>query len=133
MGMSDYVIVSESYYNFTIKSLNLDISNLSKKDYEQIRNFIKLKLNGKLDLDIKTCQICSPSSPKDYSKKLNSLMNKINFFQFRCDITCEIFKDHSIGIVVWNEMFKNKSYKIEPNQTFVYQTTNGDWRYTTIN
>ena len=60
-------------------------------------------------------------------------MNKINFFQFRCDITCEIFKDHSIGIVVWNEMFKNKSYKIEPNQTFVYQTTNGDWRYTTIN
>ena len=30
------------------------------------------------------------------SKKLNSLANKISSFDYRCDITCEIFKDYNL-------------------------------------
>ena len=127
------VIVSEYYYKFeapeTIK--NLDLCNLTKNDYEKIRSFVKLKLANKMDLDIRTCQLSSPCSPKDRSKKLNSLSNKISSFDYRCDVTCEIFKDYTIGVILWNETFANrKALSISNNQTFIYQTTSGNWKYT---
>jgi hypothetical protein len=104
-------------------------------DYSQIRNFVKQKLSNKLDLEIKTCQLSAPCSPKDRSKKLNSLSNKISSYDYRCDVTCEIFKDYTIGVIVWNETFANRkeiNLNILKNQTFVYQLTNGNWKYTTI-
>ena len=90
---------------------------------------------GKMDLDIKTCQLSSPCSPKDRSKKLNSLSNKISSYDYRCDVTCEIFKDFTIGVILWNETFSNrKTMEIEKlkNQVFIHQTTSGTWKYTTI-
>jgi hypothetical protein len=134
--VEDSIIVSDNYYNFeaseTIQKLNL--SNLTKKDYDLIRSYVKVRLTGKLDLEIKTCQMSAPCSPKDRSKKLNSLSNKISSYDYRCDVTCEIFKDYTIGVVVWNEMFANrKSLKVLKNQTFVHQTTSGKWKYTTVN
>jgi hypothetical protein len=131
----DPVVVSESYYSFecpeNIQKLNL--SNLTKKDYDVIRNFVKIKLNGKLDLDVKTCQLSAPCSPKDRSKKINSLSNKISSSDYRCDVTCEIFKDYTIGVVLWNENFSNrKSIEITKNQIFIHQTTSGKWKFTTI-
>jgi hypothetical protein len=133
-------IVSECYYNFEapVSIQKLDLQNLVKKDYDLIRNFVKLKLNGKLDLDVNTCQLSSPCSPKDRSKKLNSLSNKISSYDYRCDVTCEIFKDYTIGVVVWNETFSNrksntKTLNISKNQTFIYQTTSGQWKYTSVN
>ena len=104
----------------------MDFSNLNKKDYSLIKNFIKIKLNL-LDFDIKNCSICSPSSPKDCSKKLNSLSNKIKYNV--SNIVCEIFKEH-FGVIIWNEMF-NESFK-KTKQTYIYQTTNGKWRTTVI-
>jgi hypothetical protein len=88
---------------------------------------------SKFDLDIKTCQLSTPCSPKDRSRKLNSLSNKISSVDYRCDVTCEIFKDYTIGVIVWNETFISK----EPivclkNETYVYQTTHGKWKYTQI-
>jgi hypothetical protein len=128
------LVVSESYYLFeapeSLQKLNL--SNLAKKDYDLIRNFVKLKLNTKLD-NLKTCQLSAPCSPKDRSKKLNSLSNKISSSDYRCDITCEIFKDYTIGVVLWNDTFSNrKSISVLKNQTFVYQTTSGKWKYTSV-
>ena len=120
------LMATESYYKFNIPETQMDISNLNKNDYNLIKNFIKIKLNL-LDFEIKTCSICSPSSPKDYSKKLNSLSNKIKYNG--SNFVCEIFKDH-IGVIVWNEMF-DKSFQLT-NQTYIYQTTNGKWRTTTI-
>jgi hypothetical protein len=133
--VEESIIVSDNYYNFeaseTIQKLNL--SNLTKKDYDLIRSYVKVRLTGKLDLEIKTCQMSAPCSPKDRSKKLNSLSNKISSYDYRCDVTCEIFKDYTIGVVVWNEMFANrKSLKVLKNQTFVHQTTSGKWKYTTV-
>ena len=131
------IIVSEAYYNFEApKSIQeFDLSNLSKRQYEIIRSFVKVKLMGKMDLDIKTCQLSSPCSPKDRSKKLNSLSNKISSYDYRCDVTCEIFKDFTIGVILWNETFSNrKTMEIEKlkNQVFIHQTTSGTWKYTTI-
>jgi hypothetical protein len=131
----DPVVVSESYYSFecpeNIQKLNL--SNLTKKDYDVIRNFVKIKLNGKLDLDVKTCQLSAPCSPKDRSKKINSLSNKISSADYRCDVTCEIFKNYTIGVVVWNEIFANrKQLSVLKNQAYVYQTTSGTWKFTSV-
>jgi hypothetical protein len=128
------LVVSESYYIFeapeSLQKLNL--SNLAKKDYDLIRNYVKLKLNTKLD-NLKTCQLSAPCSPKDRSKKLNSLANKISSSDYRCDITCEIFKDYTIGVVLWNDTFSNrKLLNVLKNQTFVYQTTSGKWKYTSV-
>ena len=53
---------------------------------------------------------------------------------FRSDTTCEIYKENGIiyvGIVLWNEMFKLNQFVME-KQTFIYQTTRGKWRITTI-
>ena len=123
------IMATESYYKFNIPDSfkTMDFSNLNKKDYNLIKNFIKIKLNL-LDFDIKNCSICSPSSPKDCSKKLNSLSNKIKYNV--SNFVCEIFKDH-LGVIIWNEMF-NESFK-KTKQTYIYQTTNGKWRTTTIN
>jgi hypothetical protein len=131
------IVASENYYSFqapeSIQKLNL--SNLTKKDYDLIRNCVKIKLINKFDLEIKTCQLASPSSPKDRSRKLNSLSNKLSSFDYRCDITCEIFKDYTIGVVIWNETFANRkalNLNVLKNNIFVYQTTYGKWKYTSI-
>jgi predicted RND superfamily exporter protein len=134
---SSATVASEGYYVFessqTIKEF--DLKNLKKSQYDVIRNFVKLRLLSKLDMEIKTCQLSSPSSPRDRSKKLNSLSNKISSYDYRCEITCEIFKDYSIGVVVWNEMFSDRKTMnpvVLKNQTFIYQTTAGKWKYTSF-
>jgi hypothetical protein len=131
-------VASEGYYVFepsqTIKEF--DLKNLTKSQYDVIRNFVKLRLLAKIDMEIKTCQLSSPSSPRDRSKKLNSLSNKISSYDYRCEITCEIFKDYSIGVVVWNEMFSDRKTMnpvLLKNQIFIYQTTSGKWKYTAFN
>jgi hypothetical protein len=134
--ISDPALINEYYHFDSVDSLSkLNLSNLSKNDYDLIRNYVKIKLLNRFDLDIKTCQLSTPCSPKDRSKKLNSLSNKISSFDYRCDITCEIFKDYSIGVLVWNETFANRSILDIPNLTgnYVYQTTNGNWKCTSIN
>ena len=134
--LGEYTIVSEGYYSFLAsETINgMDLSNLKKSDTDIIRNFIKVKMTSKYDIDIKTCQIATPSSPKDRSRKLNSLSNKISSFDYRCDATCEIFKDYSIGVVIWNDFFRNrKEINIIKNNCYVYQTTSGKWKYTTVN
>jgi hypothetical protein len=130
------VIVTEQYYCFvapkTIQSM--DLSQLTKKQYDLIRSFVKLKLSNQIDLEVSTCQLSAPCSPKDRSKKLNSLSNKISSYDYRCDVTCEIFRDYTIGVVVWNETFSNrKSLTVQKNNIFVYQTTSGTWKYTSVN
>jgi hypothetical protein len=113
--------------------LKLDLGNLVKKDYDLIRNYVKNRLIIKYDLEIKTCQLAAPCSPRDRSKKLNSLSNKISSYDYRCDCTCEIFNDFSIGVVVWSDFFKNrKKINILKNQNYVYQTTYGTWKFTTV-
>lgn len=132
----DGITVTDNYYLFDVpaKLLDLNLSNLSKKDYDLIRNFVKTKLL-KDDIPCKTCQLSCPSSPKDRSRKLNSLSNKINCFDYRCDVTCEIFKNYTIGVIIWNETFANRkeiNIKELKNQNYIYQTTNGNWKYTNI-
>ena len=132
---SDASIVSEYYCKLEAPEIiqKLNLSNLSKKDYDLVRNYVKIRLNGKFD-NLKTCQLSAPCSPKDRSKKLNSLSNKISSYDYRCDITCEIFKDYTIGVVLWNDTFSNrKTLKVLKNQSFVYQTTSGKWKYTCLN
>jgi hypothetical protein len=112
----------------------MDLSNLTKANYSTIRNFVKLKLSNTHNIDLKTCQLATVSSPKDYSKKLNSLAYKISSFNFRADITCEIFRDFTIGVIIWNEIFSNrKVLNLDLKNTYIYQTTKGTWKYTTIN
>jgi len=130
------VLINEYYTFDSNDSLSkLNLSNLTKNDYDLIRNYVKIKLLNRFDLDIKTCQLSTPCSPKDRSKKLNSLANKISSSDYRCDITCEIFKDYSIGVLVWNETFANRTdIDIENlSGNYVYQTTNGNWKFTSIN
>ena len=107
------------------------MSNLSKKDTDLIKNYIKIKLP---DLDIKSCNLITPCSPKGTSKKLNSIANKINQSTYRCEITCEIFTDYTIGVIEWNEMFCNKSeINVLKNSVYIYQTTSNKWKFTTVN
>lgn len=133
----EIIFASDKFYRFDAPQTiqNMDIKNLSKKNYDTIRNFIKLKLNNVFDIDIKTCQLGCPCSPKDRSKKLNSLSNKISSIDYRCDVTCELFKDYTIGVVIWNETFADKTFEFSKseNSIYIYQTTMGTWKYTTIN
>jgi len=136
LNLNDLIFASENYYRIhgsdTIQKM--DLKNLTKKDYDIIRNFIKLKLNCKYDLDIRTCQLSTPSSPKDRSKKLNSLSNKISSIDYRCDVTIEIFKDYSIGVVIWTDIFSSKEkINVLKNEVYVYQTTSGKWKITKVN
>ena len=131
----DAILATDDYYNFeSPESIqNMDLCNLTKKDYDTIRNYIKLRLNCKFDLDVKTCQLSTPCSPKDRSRKLNSLSNKISSIDYRCDITCEIFKDYTIGVIIWNEIFNSKEkINILKNETYIYQTTSGKWKFTKV-
>ena len=90
-------------------------------------------LINKFNLEIKTCQLTTPCSPKDRSRKLNSLSNKISSSDYRCDVTCEIFKDYSIGVVIWNDFFVNKEkLNILKNETYIYKTTSGKWKFTKV-
>ncbi len=133
----EVTMATEEYYQFEandqIKRLNL--SNLEKKDYDTIRNFVKIKLINKLDINIRTCQLSAPCSPIDRSRKLNSLSNKVSSFDYRCDVTCEIFKDYTIGVIVWNDFFadrKKLDLNLMKNQTYIYQTTKGTWKYSVV-
>jgi hypothetical protein len=133
--LQDGVIVSEGHYRFNASAAikQFDLKNLSKREYDTIRNFVKAQLIAKVNLEIKTCQLSAPCSPKDRAKKLNSLSNKISSYDYRCDATCQIFNDYTIGVVVWNETFRNrKQLEIEKEQSFIYQTTSGTWKFTTI-
>jgi hypothetical protein len=141
-NLKDKSIITESYYRFepSDEIYKMDLSNMNKKNYDIIRQFVKIKLFNLFDLDIKTCQLCAPCSSPHRSKKLNSLSNKISSFDYRCDVTCEIFKDYSIGVIVWNEVFANRKdldLKLlkgnETSSVFIYQTTSGKWKYTVIN
>jgi hypothetical protein len=133
----DPVLVNEYYLFDSTESLKkLNLSNLSKNDYDIIRNYVKIKLLNKYSLDIHTCQLTTPCSPKDRPGKLNSLANKISSFDYRCDVTCEIFKDYTIGVLVWNETFSDRGDLDLGNlvgTNYVYQTTNGKWKITSIN
>ena len=134
--IDNIIFASEEYHRFSSPESiqKMDLRNLTKKDYDVIRNFIKQRLISKFDLDIKTCQLSTPSSPKDRSRKLNSLSNKISSNDYRCHVTCEIFKDYTIGVVIWNESFSTREpVTCVENEVYVYQTTSGKWRYTTIN
>ena len=87
------------------------------------------------DIEIKTCQLAAPCSPIDRSRKLNSLANKISSFDYRCDCTCEIFKDYSIGVIIWNETFANRkslNLKLLKGTNYIYQTTYNKWKYTFV-
>ena len=130
------VCASDEYYRFVAPDTitSMDLKNLSRKDYDIIRNFVLTKLKCKYDLDVKTCQLGTPCSPKDRSKKLNSLSNKISSIDYRCDVTCEIFMDYSIGVVIWSEQFASKeNIPIEKGEKYIYQTTYGKWKVTEIN
>ena len=129
------VYASEQWYRFEAPDTiqNMDLKNLQKKDYDAIRKFVLLKLKCKFDLDIKTCQLSCPCSPKDRSRKLNSLSNKISSIDYRCDVTCEIFNDYTIGVIIWTEQFASKEkINYSKNEIFVYQTTSGKWKFTKV-
>ena len=127
---SEKYILIDSSINPKIKKL--DLSNLGKKELEEIRNYIKIKLYNLLHIDFKTCQLASPSSPNNRNRNLNNLSNRINSIDYFCEITCEIFKDYKIGIVIWTDFFCNKKdFKnlLLKDNIYVYQTTKGTWRY----
>ena len=127
---SEKYILIDSSINPKIKKL--DLSNLGKKELEEIRNYIKIKLYNLLHIDFKTCQLASPSSPNNRNRNLNNLSNRINSIDYFCEITCEIFKDYKIGIVIWTDFFYNKKdFKnlLLKDNIYVYQTTKGTWRY----
>ena len=133
--LKDGVIVSEGYYKFNASEIikHFDLQNLSKREYDTIRNYVKAQLIAKINIEIKTCQLSAPCSPRDRAKKLNSLSNKISSYDYRCDANCQIFNDYTIGVVLWNETFRNrKQLEIEKEQSFIYQTTSGTWKATTI-
>ena len=135
-AFEDAICASDEYYRFVAPDTitSMDLKNLSRKDYDIIRNFVLTKLKCKYELDVKTCQLGTPCSPKDRSKKLNSLSNKISSIDYRCDVTCEIFMDYSIGVVIWSEQFASKeNIPIEKGEKYMYQTTYGKWKVTEIN
>jgi hypothetical protein len=133
----EIVLASDDYYliQSSDEIQELDLNNLSPKDYDKIRYYTKIYLLNKYDLEVKTIQLAAVCSPKDRSKKLNSLSNKISSFDYRCNCTCEIFKDYTIGIIIWNETFANRkslNLKLLKDCGYVYQTTYGKWKYTII-
>ena len=117
----------------SMKSLNL--ASLSVSDYKNIREYIVSRLN-KDNLNVKTCQLCYPCSPVDRSRKLNSLSNKISSVDYRCDLSAEVFRNYSVGIVVWNSLFSEKNCKLNKsvlkNQNLLYRTTRGGWKLTVL-
>jgi hypothetical protein len=132
----EIVLASDDYYKINYPDNSIDLKNLQKKDYDRIRDYVKIYLLNKYDLEIKTCQLAAVCSPKDRSRKLNSLANKISSYDYRCDCTIEIFKDYTIGIVLWSETFANRktlNLKLLKGCGYVYQTTYGKWKYTLIN
>ena len=135
-NVTNCIYASENWYRFEAPEniQKMDLKNLSKKEYDIIRKFVLVKLKCKFNLDeIKTCQLSCPCSPKDRSRKLNSLSNKISSIDYRCDVTCEIFNDYTIGVVIWNDTFASKDkITILKNEVYVYQTTSGKWKYTKI-
>jgi hypothetical protein len=130
------ILASDWYYSITINNIsikNMDLSNLKMSDYSIIRNYVKQQLSNKFNIDVNTCQLISPSHPTARYKKLNSLSNKISSIDYRCDCACQIFKNYTIGVVVWNETFsQKKEIKLNQGDIFIYQTTKGTWKYTSI-
>ena len=137
LGDIPVIQANDYYYRFNSNQVirEMVLSNLKKKDYDTIRHYVKVLLETKYSITVKTCQLSTPCSPKDRSAKLNSLSNKISSYDYRCDVTCEIFKDYSLGVIVWGETFSNRgvlNYSELRNETFVFQTTNGNWKYCKI-
>ena len=130
------ILASDWYYSIIINNIsikNMDLSNLKMSDYSIIRNYVKQQLSNKFNIDVNTCQLISPSHPIARYKKLNSLSNKISSIDYRCDCACQIFKNYTIGVVVWNETFsQKKEIKLNQGDNFIYQTTKGTWKYTSI-
>ena len=130
------ILASDWYYSITINNIsikNMDLSNLKMSDYSIIRNYVKQQLSNKFNIDVNTCQLISPSHPIARYKKLNSLSNKISSVDYRCDCACQIFKNYTIGVVVWNESFsQKKEIKLNQGDVFIYQTTKGTWKSTSI-
>jgi len=133
------VQVTEYYFKIEKELLpknitKINLSNVTKEEYSIIRNHVKFFLENKIGTTIDTCQLTTPSSPKDRYKKLNSLSTKICSYDYRCEVTCEIFKDHSIGIIVWNELFGSKktTFNLQVGDSFIYQTTSGKWKYSVV-
>jgi hypothetical protein len=137
IGNDNVIMATESYLKIEANNAikELDLSNLSRLHYNIIRDYVKFKVERKLNFEYKTCQLTTPSSPVDRSKKLNSLSNKISSFNYRCEITCEIFKDYRIGIVIWDPLFSqcNINKSVLKNNIYVYQTTRGNWKYSKVN
>lgn len=132
-SITDPIMASDHYFRTEYSSIK-NLENIPKETYEQIRNFVKFKVEHKINVEIKTCQLSTPCSPKDRSKKLNSLANKVTSFNYRCEVTCELFNDFTIGIVLWNEMFSKRIIKLDKeSKAFIYQNTMGKWRYSLIN
>jgi hypothetical protein len=130
------ILASDWYYSIIINNIsikNMDLSNLKMSDYSIIRNYVKQQLSNKFNIDVNTCQLISPSHPTARYKKLNSLSNKISSIDYRCDCACQVFKNYTIGVVVWNETFsQKKEIKLNQGDIFIYQTTKGTWKYTSI-
>jgi len=136
LSKENNILASDWYYSITINNIsikNMDLSNLKMSDYSIIRNYVKQQLSNKFNIDVNTCQLISPSHPIARYKKLNSLSNKISSIDYRCDCACQIFKNYTIGVVVWNETFsQKKEIKLNQGDIFIYQTTKGTWKYTSI-
>jgi hypothetical protein len=136
LSKENNILASDWYYSITINNIsikNMDLSNLKMSDYSIIRNYVKQQLSNKFNIDVNTCQLISPSHPIARYKKLNSLSNKISSTDYRCDCACQIFKNYTIGVVVWNETFsQKKEIKLNQGDIFIYQTTKGTWKYTSI-
>jgi hypothetical protein len=129
----EIILASEEYYliNPSNKILSLDLSNLTRQDLSVIRNIV-ISFFLKNDIIIKTCQMATPSNNILRSKKLNSLANKVNSSDYLCNVTCEVFRDYSIGVVLWTELFSDKKQfdiSLLKGNTYIYQKTNGKWTY----
>lgn len=139
-GCDSSVQVTDYYFKLEPNLLpnnitKINLSNVTKEDYSVIRNHVKFYLENEISSTFGTCQLTTPSSPRDRYKKLNSLSTKISSYDYRCEVTCEIFNDHSIGIIVWNEQFANKKSNFSDicvGDSFIYQTTSGKWKYSVV-
>jgi hypothetical protein len=132
----DVTIMSEDYYTLygSPEIQQLDLLNLSRQDFDTIRNYVKLIMLKDHDLELKTIQLVTPSSPKNRYNNINSLAIKLGSWDYRCQANIEIFENYTIGVVTWNETVSDrKTMELKLSEgVYVYQTTSGKWKYTTI-
>ena len=75
----------------------------------------------------KLCRICPKCYKERLATRLNSLSNKLSGLDYRCEVTCEIFKDYTIGVIIWNETFASKerereTERVKTKHTFLEST-----------